>query len=352
MTKKIEKLTRKQKEYLPIFRENWLQIGLDTTPVDFNKAENCISDLYKWRGLKVPEFLHFSSPMLCELFINLICSDKQLESQLESQFESQFESQLWSQLWSQLKSQLWSQLGSQLESQLRSQLESKKLNYMGTWFNGQQDSYWVAWLLFGKEIGVQYDEHSSTGLNIWSNIAKECHWFYPFNDFCLISDKPKELHRDWLGRLHNENDAAISYSDNWSLYFVHGISVPEWIIKNPEKITPEKIQLEKNAEVRRIMMKIYGWEKMFKDVNAKLIDKHFDNTIGELWGWKESDGIDVRVIRVQNGTKNPFTGQYDWYTLRVPLTVGNNVIDAVRWTYPSCRNMSREDYLIQNASRS
>ena len=91
---------------------------------------------------------------------------------------------------------------------------------------------------------------------------------------------------------------------------------------------------------------------MFKEVNAKIIDKHADPTIGELWGWIEPDNTPVRVVRVQNGTKNPFTGEKEYYTLRVPVSVGDNVVDAVKWTYPTCRDMSREEYLNLNASRS
>ena len=142
---------------------------------------------------------------------------------------------------------------------------------------------------------------------------------------------------------------AIRYSDGWGLYRWHGIEVPGWVIESPEKINPELIQSEKNAEVRRIMISRYGWDKMLSVMNAKLIDRHYNPTIGELWRWTEPDGIQVQIIRAQNGTPNS-SGEYEWYTLRVPLEV-NNAIDACKWTYPNLRGISREDYLILNGER-
>src|SRR3990172_293113 len=135
--KKIEALTAKQEEMLPVWRDKWLRIGLSTERFTREEAQGVV-DAFYIKLLKrpaVPVFV-FDCPLtawaaVVALKSNSVVVDfkSQLGSQLRSQLETQLESQLRSQLGSQLRSQLWSQLesrlGSQLESRLGSQLESR-----------------------------------------------------------------------------------------------------------------------------------------------------------------------------------------------------------------------------------
>jgi len=300
------KLTQQQEEYLPRFREEYLKIGLDTTPIDFDKAEQDIRELYKLEGMKPPkQFVRLSSPMMCELYINKIKNS--------------------------------------------SSKDQPTLTYSGTWFNGQQDAYWIAFYQFAREIGVNYDEKLSAGLDCWLKIMRSCHWFYPYEEICIISDRPRVIHMR-NGRLHNEIGKSVEYSDGWGIYSLNGRPMPGWIIDNPELITLEKITSEKNAEVRREMMRIYGWDRMRTEINAVLVDKHPDPFIGELWSWQDVDGVSIRVLKCQNGTVNPITGEYDWYTLRVPTNT-KTAVEANRWTYPLCRSMSDEEYIELSKTR-
>jgi hypothetical protein len=102
--------------------------------------------------------------------------------------------------------------------------------------------------------------------------------------------------------------------------------------------------------VRRVMMMKYGWHNYLANVNAKLVNKHADPTIGELWRWKEPDGIDVQILKCLNGTPDPATGGEKWYSLRVPLDI-KTALAANRWTYPALRGLSDEQYLVLNQVR-
>jgi len=294
----ITKLTQKQEEDLKNHYDEYLKIGRDSTPLNFQKAEEDISALYEWGGSEKPIFYHFSSPMVCEVFINLICS-----------------------------SQLWDQLGDQLWDQLRGQLgENKSLSCMGTWFNGQHDSYWISLYTFGKKVGVEYKEHSLCGLKIWDSIARSCHWFYPFLKICLISDKPRKLNIDDHGRLHSYTEKAIEYSDGWGFYSVHGIVVPGWIIENPKEITVKKIEEEQNVEVRRIMLDIFGWDKYLQGVEPIHQDRY-----GILYRKEIPDDEPLVMVKVRNSTPEP-DGSYKDYFLRVPPTT-KTAHEAVAWTF-------------------
>ena len=378
----ITKLTPEQEKLMSLFREKYLQIGLNTDRVDFEKAKSDICALYEWGGFSRPkQFYHFSSPMIAELFINLLCNRDQLRDQLydqlsdqiSDQLSDQLSGQLYGQLYGQLRGQLYDQLSGQLSDQLRDQLRGQlrgqlrdqlydqlygqlsdqlydqlrdqlydqlygqKLSFMNTWFWGQQDAFWIAFYDFGREIGVEYGTKTLNGLNIWKAITNDCHWFYPFLDLCIITDKPTGLHRDDPSRLHNENGLAIGYSDGWGIYAIHGVRVPDWVVLHPDQITVEKINGESNSEIRRIMVQRYGFDRYIKDVGATPL--HTDET-GTLYrlGVNDENNDPITVVHVVNSTPEP-DGTYKDYFLMVPPNM-NRAKQAVAWTF----EMNERDY--------
>lgn len=172
---------------------------------------------------------------------------------------------------------------------------------------------------------------------------------YVHKRFCIISDRPERLLVDSQNQPHCDDGPFCRWRDGSALYAVHGVRVPAWIVEFPEKITPEKISNESNAEVRRVMMSKYGWEKMLDEVGAEKIDEHVNPLFGSLWRWTDKDGIDVQVLKVTNGTVTK-NGTREQYSIRVPLEF-NNVVEAHRWTYPELRQMPIDDYIAMNESR-
>jgi len=176
---------------------------------------------------------------------------------------------------------------------------------MGTWFWGQQDAFWISFYDFGSEIGVNYSKTAREGLNIWKRITKSCHWFYPFSDFCLISDKPVRISRDEQGRLHNDSQKVIEYSDGWGFCSVHGVVVPDYVIESPNEINTEKIESESNSEIRRVMLDRFGWDRYILETNTKPIDK---SEFGILYR-KEMRGDEPCVmVRLLNRTPSDHGG--------------------------------------------
>jgi hypothetical protein len=239
-------------------------------------------------------------------------------------------------LWDNLRANLW-------DNQI-------KIEFQNTYFWGQQDSYWIAFYQFCNEIGVSYNPSEIEKLNIWSEIAQSCMWWWPYEKLCIVCERPLEIHKDSLGRLHSDSRMAVSFRDGYGLYMWHGVNVPSWIIETPEKITPELIQSEKNSEIRRVMLQRFGFEKMLSSVGAKLINKHPNDLIGELWRWREPDGMEVQILKCKNGTPDPETGEDKWYCLLVP-TRFTRAIDASRNSYPVFRHLSDEDYELTSHAR-
>src|SRR3990167_6207773 len=108
-----------------------------------------------------------------------------------------------------------------------------------------------------------------------------CVW-YPHERFIMVSKRPKTINlelvdpnikRGWNShRLHNETGTSIEW-DGFALYHIHGVRVPEYVVMRSEEITVLAIESETNAEVRRIMMEKYGYERYMRDCNAVVVDE-------------------------------------------------------------------------------
>ena len=155
-----------------------------------------------------------------------------------------------------------------------------------------------------------------------AKIAKAAGWWWPFEQICILTERPRFLSRDADNRLHCEDRAAIEYRDGWGVYAWHGLRVPDWIILKPEEITPEKISAETNAEIRRVMIERYGVARYMVDSGAILVDQcAADHPLKGLQGaklWRKDVPDDESIVMIEcvNSTPEP-DGHSKIYHLRV-----------------------------------
>lgn len=188
--------------------------------------------------------------------------------QLEGHLRYQVSHQLWNQLWDELGAQLGDQLGEELRAQRRDQIWSQ-LSFL----SAQHVVALQAFYKFCEEIGVRYGQEQSELLDLWVREARTLHWWMPCERVALILERHTALHLDEHGRLHSESGMACEYSDGWGVYAWHGLLVPEWIVRQPEKITVPAIQQEINAEIRRVMLERFGLDRFLRESDATLIHR-------------------------------------------------------------------------------
>ena len=128
-------------------------------------------------------------------------------------------------------------------------------------------------------LGIKYDSEKSELLKMWSELAKSCNWWHPYENFCFVSDRPESLHFDPMWRLHSEDRPAVKFRDGWSLWFWHGTEVSQKLIETPEKITYEDIAKEQNAEVRRATFEKLGAERFAELFELELIDEDVEASL-------------------------------------------------------------------------
>lgn len=337
----IEKLTLEQEDYLPVFRQEYLDKALTSKRIDRTKLEPAIEAAYKFIGKEKPLVIILQSPfqaMMTIKFMKTFTAEETgppLRRQLGGgQLVDQLEDQLMGQPGGgHLRHQLEYYLGRRLRHQLRRQLGRHLRDQLGdsdmwdgNFLWGSQDIYWIAWARFAQHIGVKLQEDTQNRLTIMENISTQCEWWWPYDGICFVSERPIETH--WDGAvLHSENGPAVLYEDGYSMYMWRGTRVPKEWIKDKSSITPDIALKWANAEQRRCAMEIIGYENLLKDLGAKLLDLDPDPQIGELYETSHPSlgGNTEKFLRVQCGTGR-------WFTLPVPPEM-KTALEANAWTW-------------------
>jgi len=300
MAKPVSRLTTEQTARIPEFRDRWLRHGLSTSATDRKEAERGVNLAYQAAGLEPPKLkIWLDSPYAGAIGAAMLESKKfpSVRAQVWAQVGDQVRDQVGDQVWAQVRAQVGDQVGDQVRDQV------SKAAY------GQHDAGWLGFYEFFSEV---CDLESSKRLAGMTLIAKSAGWWWPFRGAVILTERPRFLHRDERGRLHNESHKAIEYPDGWGFYAIHGIRVPADIIERPQDLTAERVKSERNAELRRIMMQKLGFDRYVSEIGAKLIST---DEVGKLW--RVEDEAPFHLAEVINSTPEP-DGSVKTYFLPMP----------------------------------
>lgn len=233
----ITKLTPQQQRQLKIHRQKWFEIGVSTEPANWARAEEAISKMYKTVDKKPPRFVRTASPLEATKLIN------------------------------ELKAR-------------DSRKSLNKLEYVSTWLWGQIDSYWIAFYLFCRDIGVSYKPEDNEKLDLWADIAQSANWFYAYENVCFICDRPAEIHMNSDEKLHKDGGPAVKFRDGWSIWRLNDVVVSQEIAETPaDQLDPQMVLREENAEVRRELVRKIGIERLMEKLPTQLLDQMDDYSL-------------------------------------------------------------------------
>jgi len=357
----IEKLTKEQVSQLSAYRDKWLRIGLNTDPLDKEKAKNAVKLAYKWAGLKEPEyFIFLNDPLEGCIGACMLSNMDADQDQVRNQVGNKVKDQVWDQVADQIADQVVDRVANQIEFKVWSQIEAHVMDQIssGAWYqvkdqigNQVRDQIWNPMWTWGQiwphirdqissgvwshviyqvghPVGDQvmdqirdqiktqimdqvmdqdqikkqlnkcgYGSHDSgwfsfynyfldiceldccSKLNGLFDTAKYCGWWWPFDNYAIITPKPCKIYRDENNRLHNESTAALEYKYGMKIYAWHGTIVPkEWIIDRGNIDISDCFTWE-NIEQRRCLCEIIGWDKVIEKSECKIIH---DDEYGKL----------------------------------------------------------------------
>lgn len=337
---RIEKLTPEQEALIPLTVQKWRAIALKKGPIDRHQAKEAVKAAYAVIGKKEPRLIFCNSPYAI----------------LDDVIPSQLESQLGSQLRRQLRNKLYSQLGSQLESQLYSRVESQLYNriyrqiYVLSYRKVHRELYTQIFIQLYTQLGrkLELQENNCIHPELWAcysswldfcfsvlncahnqrkwqalqSLIKYCGWIYPFEKIAIVCDRPMKLSFDSEERLHAEGEPAIQFTDGYSLYAYHGVTLPEkYGVVYPHQWQAQWLLEESNAALRRVLIQGIGYEQIASQLQATKLDSWQEYTLLRM------ADVDIEPIYLLKMTC-PSTGYI--HALRVPPDV-KSAREAIGW---------------------
>jgi hypothetical protein len=234
----------------------------------------------------------------------------------------QVSAQVSAQVSDQVLAQVLAQVSDQVRDQVSAQVREIALRYWW-WDFGQFEAGWLSYYDFCAHLGVDAEK-----LQGQMELAASAGWSVLFWEWALISARPLRIARDERGRLHSTDGAAVLYPDGFAVHAVHGVRVPADIVEDRPSLTVARIEAEENAEVRRVMVELYGQERFLLDAGAAEIHR---DRFGTLYRKELEDDEPLVMVKVTNRTPEP-DGSFKDYFLRVPPDI-EKAHEAVAWTF-------------------
>jgi len=209
------------------------------------------------------------------------------------------------------------------------------MNTAGLLAFGPYDTLWGAWASYSATcyaiiadmLRDQFSKEVRSTLSDMSLLMRCGFAYTPLTRTVFICRLP-EVKLDESNRLHCEDGAALEFPDGYKIFAWRGMPVPPEIIEAPQSLTSERIDAERNIEIRRALIDKFGIANYLRETCAGIRDQ---TELGTLYLKQIPGDEPIALVRVKNSTPEP-DGSYKEYFLRVPPTI-KTVQEAVAWTF-------------------
>ncbi|MFJ5734402.1 DUF6745 domain-containing protein [Streptomyces microflavus] len=315
---------------------SWRDVAAATGAADRAAAEEGVRRAYRTAGLAEPEQIVWApSPRAAvEAVEKLADAGRSVREEVRTRPWAEERRRMYDELGPAGWSALWSATGAQLWETTAALAERIRSGVVADLAARPEDEGAVRLVLLDAVLG-QHDaawlaafEGRGDRLTGLAEVARNAGWWWPYERAVVISERPEVLHRDEAGRLDHGEGAALAYGDGFALYAWRGMPVPAAFLAELAALTPQRIREEENAELRRVMLEYYGYDRYLTESGAEPV--HRDET-GILWRIALDGDEEVVMVEVVNSTPEP-DGTHRTYWLRVPPAT-RTAKDGVAWTF-------------------
>ncbi|CAN5711497.1 hypothetical protein BH10CYA1_BH10CYA1_06500 [soil metagenome] len=209
------------------------------------------------------------------------------------------------------------------------------MNTAGLLAFGPYDTLWGAWASYpatcyaivGDMLRDQFPKQVRSSLSDMSLLMRSGFAYVPLTRVVFICRLP-EVRLDETNRLHCQDDAALQFPDGYKIFAWRGIPIPRDVIESPQSLTGQRIDQERNIELRRALIDKFGIANYLRETCAGIKDQ---TELGTLYLKQMPGDEPIALVRVKNSTSE-VDGTYKEYFLRVPPTM-KTVQEAVAWTF-------------------
>ncbi|MEE1746813.1 MULTISPECIES: DUF6745 domain-containing protein [unclassified Streptomyces] len=316
--------------------DSWRAVAAATGAADRSAAEDGLRLAYRSAGLAEPErIVWVDSPRAAVAAVEkLVDAGRSVRDEIRTRPWAQERRRMYDELGPAGWSALWSATGAQLWETTAALAERIRAGVVADLSERPEDASDVRLVLLDAILG-QHDaawlaafDGRGDRLDGLAEVARHAGWWWPYERAVVISERPEALHRDEAGRLDRGDGPALAYRDGFALHAWRGMPVPAAFLEELNSLTPKRIREEENAELRRVMLEFYGYDRYLTESGAEPV--HRDET-GVLWRIALDGDEDVVMVEVVNSTPEP-DGTHRVYWLRVPPGT-RTAKDGVAWTF-------------------
>lgn len=258
----ISELTAQQENSLSVYRDQWIDHGLDTSPLDHQAAIQAVKLAYQLADQPEPTFFLFADGPLEAMRMLSVAEHVDLT---QGDFEA---------LAAQHPMALTIRIREYMARHARS-LQKPKLEWPSSY--GQHNASWLSFYQFFQDhFGLA---KQAAGL---CEIGRTCGWVWMYEKLVIIARKPIRVTMNSQGRLHNEKAAAVEYADGTAVYAFNGVALPaEWVL-NRDTIDPSVILGCADTDRRAAGIALFGYHRLKQKLDYKIIEGDPDTDIGAL----------------------------------------------------------------------
>jgi len=188
---------------------------------------------------------------------------------------------------------------------------------------------WISFHDFcDRHLGVKYEPKRLEQIRLWSEIARSCYWWAPYETTCFVSERPATLHIDARERLHNLQGPAMAFNDGWSLFALHGAFVSQRLVMHPHEARLDDLPLDENLDVLHATIEMLGHDRFLAAAQARMVN---EDAFGRLYRILFHDYEPLMMVEVVNATPEP-DGSARRNLLRVPPET-ESAREAVAWSF-------------------
>jgi|WetSurMetagenome_2_1015567.scaffolds.fasta_scaffold03341_10 hypothetical protein len=249
-----------------------------------------------------------------------------LYDNLNNNLSDNLSDNLYDNLYDNLKNNLRINLGdnliNNLSKNLRYNLRNNKIFHNAYW--GNWDINWISFYFFPYLfLDINYGEKLNNDLINMYELIKSIGSIFFHKNICFISERPLEIHKKGI-QLHADGKPALLYSDGYCLWYLNGVRVNREIVMTPaDELDCNLILTEKNAEVRREIIRKIGIERVVKKLKCKIIEKS-DDGVYQLYEVPIGENRTANYLKMKNPSVDT------WHFEGVPEEC-NTILKSLAW---------------------
>lgn len=370
----------------------WISIGLSTAPADRDAAAEAVRTAYVSAGLPPPaRVVWFDSPLAGARAAALLTGRRGLPGQpaaptddiaealraqgcppnggsagvsvrsmlrtapwaaARDQVHAALGPDGWARLWSACGADVWRTVADRVATPLRAHLRHQLPRYFDGQptsdqpvseqstdvvlldaVGGQHDAGWLS-AFDAAEPGILATAagpavmRAARRLAGLGGVARSAGWWWPYAGVAILTERPVEVRRDNIGRLHAADGPALLYPDGFALHAWHGTPIPADLIDRLANLTHSRVANEPGPELRRVMLEHYGYDRFLRETRAQRVAA---DECGVLWRLAFRDDEPLVLVEVVDSRRQP-GGAMRTCWLRVPPQT-RSAREGVAWTF-------------------